>query len=146
MNISVEDLRDIKFLKYYRLVRKWAAKTNGITESDLELLIYLDALERFTINDFKEGTYIYTWDKHRWSRFKKNGWVVVWRSADRKSGKHNIYAVSLKTKMLITRIYKILLGKEDLPTSRVNVFYENKTYTDKVMNKAMDDMLKDKDR
>ena len=48
--------------------------------------------------------------------------------------------------MLITRIYKILLGEEDIPTSRVNAFYENRTYTDKVVNKAMDDMLKDKDR
>jgi hypothetical protein len=146
MRIGVDDLRDIKFLKYYRLVRKWAAKTNEMTEPDLEMLIYLDALERFTITDFKEGTYIYTWDKHRWSRLKKNGWIVTWRQADRKTGKCNIYAVSLKTKLLITRIYKILLGQEDLPTSRVNAFYKNKTYTDKVMNKAMDDMLKDKDR
>jgi hypothetical protein len=146
MRISVSDLREIKFLKYYRLVRKWAAKSNGLTEPDLELLIYLDALDRFSRKDFIDGAYIYTWDKHRWSRFKRDGWIVVWRQGNRKGREHSIYTSSFKTKMLITRIYKILLGEEDIPTSRVNAFYENRTYTDKVVNKAMDDMLKDKDR
>ena len=44
---------------------------------------------------------------------------------------------------MITRIYNILLGYEDIPISEKNVFYKNKTYTDKVFNKAIDDMLKD---
>jgi hypothetical protein len=47
---------------------------------------------------------------------------------------------------LISRIYRILLGEEDMPTSDRSVFYNNKTYTDKVFNKAIDDMIKDKDR
>jgi hypothetical protein len=33
-----------------------------------------------------------------------------------------------------------------LPISNSSVFYKNKTYTDKVFNKAIDDMIKDKDR
>ena len=33
-----------------------------------------------------------------------------------------------------------------MPTSDRSVFYNNKTYTDKVFNKAIDDMIKDKDR
>ena len=33
-----------------------------------------------------------------------------------------------------------------MPTSDRSVFYDNKTYTDKVYNKAIDDMIKDKDR
>lgn len=44
------------------------------------------------------------------------------------------------------RIYRILLGEEDMPTSRNSVFYKNKTYTDKVYNKAIDDMINDKER
>ena len=47
---------------------------------------------------------------------------------------------------MITRIYRILLGEEDLPTSERSIFYNNKSYTDKVYNKAIDDMIKDKDR
>jgi hypothetical protein len=40
----------------------------------------------------------------------------------------------------------MLLGEEDIPTSKVGVFYKNKTYTDKVFNQAIDKMIKDKDR
>ncbi len=47
---------------------------------------------------------------------------------------------------MITRIYNILLGYEDIPIKESNIFYKNKTYTDKVFNKAIDDMLKDNNR
>jgi hypothetical protein len=47
---------------------------------------------------------------------------------------------------MISRIYRILLGEEDLPTSERSIFFNNKSYTDKVYNKAIDDMIKDKDR
>ena len=47
---------------------------------------------------------------------------------------------------LINRIYRILLGEEDMPTSERSVFYNNKSYTDKVYNKAIDDMIKDSNR
>jgi len=33
-----------------------------------------------------------------------------------------------------------------MPTSERSVFYNNETYTDKVFNKAIDDMIKDTDR
>ena len=47
---------------------------------------------------------------------------------------------------MISRIYRILLGEEDLPVSERSIFFNNKSYTDKVYNKAIDDMIKDKDR
>ena len=39
-----------------------------------------------------------------------------------------------------------IMAEEDLPTSERSIFYNNKTYTDKVYNKSIDDMIKDKDR
>ena len=47
---------------------------------------------------------------------------------------------------MISRIYRILLGEEDLPTSSRSKFFNNRSYTDKVYNKAIDDMIKDKTR
>ena len=47
---------------------------------------------------------------------------------------------------MISRIYRILLSEEDMPISNRSVFFNNKSYTDKVYNKAIDDMIKDKDR
>jgi exonuclease III len=92
------------------------------------------------------GTYLMSWDKHRWERLRANGWIDVWRQRNRTTQKYTIYTTSFKTKQLITRIYKILLGEEDIPITESNVFYKNKSYTDKVFNKAIDDMIKDKER
>jgi len=146
MRLSPDDLREINLFKYYRLVRRWACKTYDLKDADLELLIYLDCKELFTRNDFIDGVYTYSWDKHRWERLRKNGWIDVFKHRNRTTSKYSVYKVSLKTKRLITRIYKILLAEEDLPTATTSVFYNNKSYTDKVFNKAIDDMIQDKDR
>jgi len=57
-----------------------------------------------------------------------------------------VFKTSWKCSQIISRIYRILLGEEDLPTSERSIFFNNKSYTDKVYNKAIDDMIKDKDR
>lgn len=146
MRITAADLREINLLKYYRLVRKWACKTYNLNDADLELLIYLDCKNRFTRDDFINGTYTYSWDKDRWERLRREGWIEVWRHRNRTTIKYSVYKVSYKTKRLITRLYNIMLGEEDLPIGPSSKFYKNESYTDKVYNKAIDDMIKDKER
>ena len=146
MRITATDIKELQLLKYYRLVRKWACKTNELKDADLELLIYLNCKDRFTRNDFIDGVYTYSWDKNRWERLRRDGWIETWRHRNRTTIKYSIYKTSFKCNLLISRIYKILLGEEDIPTSERNIFFKNKSYTDKVYNKAIDDMIKDKDR
>ena len=146
MRIEVNDIRELNLLKYYRLIRKWACKTYGLKDADLELLVYLDCKSRFTRNEFISGAYTYSWDKNRWERLRKAGWIDVWRHRNSTTIKYSIYKTSFKCSQLISRIYRIMLGQEDLPTSERSVFYKNKSYSDKVFNKAIDDMIKDKDR
>jgi exonuclease III len=146
MRLTPADLRDINLFKYYRIVRKWACKTHELNDADLELLIYLDCKVHFTRNDFIDGAYTYSWDKARWERLRKDGWIDVWRQRNNTTMKYSVYQTSTKAKRLITRIYNILLGVEDLPTSHRSKFFKNKSYTDKVFNKAIDNMIKDKNR
>jgi hypothetical protein len=146
MRLSPEDLRDIKILKYYRIIRRWACKQNKLKDADLELLIYLDCKGLFTREDFINGVYTYTWDKHRWERLRRDGWIDVWKERNRRDSKYAVYKTSLKTKILINRMYKLMLGQEDIPVTESNVYYKNKSYSDKVMNKAIDDMIKDRER
>ena len=146
MRLTAQDLRDLNILKYYRLTRKWVCKTYGLNDADLELLIYLDCKGRFTRNEFIQGVYTYSWDKHRWERLKREGWIEVWRHRNRTTIKYSIFKTSFKCSQVISRIYRILLGEEDPPFTEKNIFYKNKSYTDKVMNKALDDMIRDKDR
>lgn len=146
MRVTAHDIREMGLFKYYRLVRKWASKTYDILDADLELLIYLDCIGRFTRNDFKEGLYVHAWDKKRWDRLRQGGWIDVWRHRNRTTQKFTIFQTSHKAKHLILRMYRVMLGEEDLPIGPSSKFYKNETYTDKVFNKAIDDMIKDKNR
>ena len=125
--MNSHDLRETQILKYYRLVRKWACKTYGLKDADLELLIYLSHKGRFTRNEFIEGVYTYSWDKERWERLRKAEWIEVWRHRNRTTIKYSVYKTSFKCNHLVSRIYRILAGEEDLPTYEKSVFYENKT-------------------
>jgi hypothetical protein len=141
--ITTEDLRNNKILKHYRIIRKWACKTCDIKDADLELLIYLNDLDLFTKDDFKKGTYSYSWDNRRWNRLLKQGWIVVWRERNRTTQKYHIYKVSYKCKQLISRMYRIMLGEEDMPTK---ILDKNNKYIYKVTAKAVTFANKDKTR
>lgn len=103
-------------------------------------------MEFFTKKDFEMGVYSYSWDNRRWNRLLKEGWIVVWRHRNRTTQKYHIYKVSFKGKQLISRIYRIMLGEEDINTGRRNKIINGDTYTDKVMTKAIYNVNKDKDR
>lgn len=144
--LEPNDLRALNILKHYRLIRRWACRNNNLQDADLELLIYFDCLEHFTKQDYKIGTYAYSWDKLRWDRLLKEGWITVWRHRNRTTQLYHIYKVSFKCKQLISRIYRIMLGKEDIPMTKSNKIMTNDTYSDKVLRKAIDYMNKDKNR
>ena len=136
-----QDLKELNLLKHYRIIRKWACKANGLNDADLELLIYLDSLEHFSKQDFKTGQYSFSWNNRRWNNLLKQDWIKVWRHRNRTTQKYNIYKTSFKFKFLLSRIYRIMLGEEDLPEIK-----KKKSYTDKVMAFAMANVNNDKTR
>ena len=145
--LEAKDLKEMNLVKHYRIIRKWAAKNNNLTDADVELLIYLDCIDIFSKIDFKMGAYSYSWDNRRWNRLLKEGWIQVWRERNRTTQKYNIYKVSFKCKQLIIRMYKIMLGEEDVPTStRRNKIMRGETYTDKVLKVSINNVNKDKNR
>ena len=147
MRIEASDIKQLNILKHYRIIRKWACRNNSLNDADLELLIYLDCIDLFTKKDFEDGSYSYSWDNRRWNRLLKEGWIVVWRERNRITQKYNIYKVSFKCKQLIQRVYRIMLGEEDIPTSeRRNKIMKGKTYTDKVLISPINNVNKDKQR
>ena len=145
--LTSSDLKDLSLFKHYRIIRKWACKTCDIKEADLELLMYLDALDLFTKQDFKQGVYSFSWDNRRWNRLLKQDWIVVWRKRNRTTQKYHIYKTSTKFKHLLSRIYRIILGDEDIPeTTTSNKIMKRNSYMDKVLSVAILNVNKDKSR
>ena len=83
--LEAGDIKDLNLLKHYRIIRKWVCRNNDLTDAEFELLIYLDCIDMFTIDDFKMGTYSYTWNNRRWNKLIQNDWIVVWRKRNRNS-------------------------------------------------------------
>ena len=135
----------VDFLKYYRLISRWATKNNNLNVADLELLFYLDPIIYFTIDDFKDGTLFYSWDKDRFYRLQREGWIDKTHFGGGRRGDHNKYRVTQKGKRLINKIYRILIGEEELPFSaKRNTIMKRKTYIDKVYSQAIKKFNKQK--
>ncbi|GAG80922.1 unnamed protein product [marine sediment metagenome] len=147
MRVDPDDIKELNLLKHYRIIRKWACKNNNLTDAELELLIYLDCKGMFTKHDFEIGTYSYSWNNRRWNKLLKEDWISVWRKQNRTTQKYNIYKVSFKCKQLIKRVYRIMLGLEDIPISeRRNSIMKGKSYIDKVLITSIYNVNKDKNR
>lgn len=147
MRIEASDIKDLNLLKHYRIIRKWACRNNDLNDADLELLIYLDCIDMFTKEDFKIGSYSYSWDNRRWNRLLKEDWITVWRKRNRTTQKYHIYKISFRGKQLIQRVYRMMLGSEDIPTStKRNSIMKGNTYTDKVLITSINNVNRDKNR
>ena len=143
--LEANDIKNLSLLKHYRIIRQWACKNNGLSDADLELLIYLDCIGLFNRLDFIEGAYSYSWDNRRWARLKADDWINVFAKRNRTTTKSNVYKVSFKGKQLINKIYRIMLGEEDIPTStKRNVIMKGKRYSDKVLIKSIKNVNNDK--
>ncbi len=94
------------------------------------MLLFLYSEELFTKKKFSEFNSLLSWDKNRFERLVKEGWIDIFRK--RKVSTRSIFELSFKSQRMITSIYKKLNG-EEIPTSEFNpIFKKNIKYTDRV--------------
>ena len=119
------------YLKYWRVVRQFIKVKHKLSQSDLDILLFLKSEEYFSKDKFQEFDNLISWEKHRFERLRQEGWIEVFR---KRMGKRKaLYKLSQKAKRVTTSIYKYLNGKE-IPTSNDGnpMFLRNVSYTDKV--------------
>ena len=140
MNVRDEfDLRDSGIMLHYRVVKKWASDMNKITSTDFEYLMVLFQLRKFTVQEFSNVSYLHMWDNKRMQRFVKDGWIEVFRqSRGGRNPSKKIYKATRKLDHMMLNCYRILLGKQEIPISYRNPYYEAEGYTAKVANQAID--------
>lgn len=129
-------VREYDFLKYIRVVFKWAMSNYDLSRIDLDMLLYL----------YPEGPF----SKSKFSKFHKilgihsmktfdelveKGWLTVWRP--KQTDKHALYTLTNKGKKLCDRMHKFCTGELKIPTSatankiaqdggpRINNYYMN---------------------
>ena len=110
-----------------------------MTQSDLDILLFLKSEGYFSKDKFKEFDKILSWEEHRFDRLLRDGWVEVFRK--RKGKRKGLYNLSYKSQRVLTSIYKKLNG-EELPTSPSQnpMFLKNTSYSNKMYRQAIENM------
>ena len=123
------DNRD--YLKYWRVIRYFIKAKYGLTQEDLDVLLFLYSEKYFSKEDFNEFNELISWDKNRFAKLRREGWVDMFR--EKQNGTKAIYKVSYKCKRMIDSLYKKLNGEEIPEDPKSNpLFRKNVRYNDKV--------------
>tara|TARA_R110000803_G_scaffold145933_3_gene211737 strand:+ start:23256 stop:23714 length:459 start_codon:yes stop_codon:yes gene_type:complete len=126
------------YLKYWRVLRYFVKAKYKITNTDLDMILFLYSEKYFNKTKFNEFDKILTWNPKRFSFLVKEGWVEVFRK--RKGKEVALYQLSYKGKRMVGMIYKKLNGEEFPEAKSVNpLFLANGSYTDKLYR----DMIKE---
>jgi hypothetical protein len=126
------------FLKNWTIVRKWAVINYELKSlAELETILFLYSEKLFTRTQFENYSNFLSWNKHRFNKLLREGWIYIWRH--RGDQETHLYEVSFKGKKMVNTIYKKLLGLEPIPESprRNKVFRDNAPFSHKTLGIAI---------
>jgi hypothetical protein len=119
------------YLKYWRVIKRWVKVKYGLSESELETLLFLYSEQYFGKDKFDEFNQLLSWNKNRFNKLLRDKWIVVWRKREGK--KKTLYDLSLKSRRMLANVYDKLNGNEFAESKSKNpMFRNNAPYTDKV--------------
>ena len=127
------------YLKFWRVIRYFVKAKYNLTQADLDVLLFLYSESYFSKDKFKDFDKLLSWDKNRFDRLLRDGWIVVFR---KRSGKRKaLYELSYKGRRCVNSIYKKLSG-EEIPTAQTAnpMFKKNVSYSDKVYRNMIEEM------
>ena len=127
------------YLKFWRVIRYFVKAKYGLSQSDLDVILFLYTEDYFSKDKFKEFDRLLSWDVDRFNRLNRDGWITVFR---KRLGKRKaLYELSYKGKRVVVSIYKKLSGEEIPTTQAANpIFAKNVSYSDKIYRKMIEDM------
>jgi len=129
------------YLKYWRVIRKFAQVQYKLTQCDLDMLLFLYSEKYFGRDKFDEFDKLLGWDVMRFQRLVREEWIVKFRN---QVGKRKaLYKLTHKAESMIQSVYRKLSG-EEIPVSSVGnrIFMKNVPYTDKVYRDMIIEMNK----
>jgi hypothetical protein len=132
--------RDTKydFLKNWGMIRKWAIYQYGLKSSaDIDMLLFLYSEKLFTRTKFQEYASFMSWDRNRFDRLLRDGFISIWRK--KKAGEYNLYELSFQSKKMIASMYRKLIGLEPFPETprRNKVMKPNASYSERMLAQAI---------
>ena len=101
---------DKDYLKYWRVVRYFIKAKYGLSQADLDILLFLYSEKYFSKDKFDDFDELISWDENRFDNLLKNEWLDVFRKKE--GNRRTVYELSYKAKRVVNLIYKKLNGEE----------------------------------
>ena len=67
------------YLKYWRVVRYYIKSKHGLTQADLDVLLFLYSEKYFDKDKFQEFNELLSWDVKRFDKLLIEKWIEVFR-------------------------------------------------------------------
>lgn len=129
------------YLKYWRVIRHFIKVKYGLTQSDLDMILFLYSEGYFSKDKFAEFNALLSWEDKRFERLRQEEWIVVFRK--HMGRRKALYELSYKSLRVVDLIYKKLSGEEITEGPGNNpMFLKNVSYTDKVYRNFIMEMNK----
>ena len=94
-------------LRYLRPARKYIEMQFDVKQADLEMLLFLEGIGKFTKQDLKRFELMMSWNTQRLNHLIDGGWVVKFRNALHGRQKA-LYVITKKGKNILNQFYKML--------------------------------------
>jgi len=129
------------YLKYWRVIRQYIKTKHGLTQSDLDMILFMRTEGYFSKADFDDFVRVVSWDEKRFKRLLADGWIESFRKYDPHKNTRALYNLSPKAKKMVSSIYKMLSG-EEMPVRQESnpMFRKNAKYMSKVYRNAIREM------
>lgn len=110
---TVYQTRDRKYdnMKYLRTVKNYVRSRYSLSDSDIDMMLFLFTEPPFTRKHFDTFEEIYPWDKDRFNKLLREGWIRIWR---RRGKEAQLYDLSNKGKELIKNFYMWCAGEQPI--------------------------------
>lgn len=119
------------FLKYWRVVRKWAFVKHGLSYPDLEMLLFLYSEGKFSRSDFQEYNELFPWKRDRFDVLLQKGHIIKWRNQKLGTKEGALYVMSHATTAIIRSVYRKLDGTEAIGENHNRLFNKDAGYIDR---------------
>jgi len=107
---------DRDYLKLYRKVIVSLAHKNNITRNQLEFLIFIYKKECIAWKEaFKDFYASNRFLDRKVPDLIKKGFLIVYRYESKRLRQARLYAISQNGRLLVSRVYRMLEGLEDIP-------------------------------
>ena len=83
------------YLKYWRVVRYYIKSKHGLTQADLDVLLFLYSEKYFDKDKFQEFNELLSWDVKRFDKLLKDKWIEVFRKRQGKKKGSIVYRTKL---------------------------------------------------